>query len=348
MFDSHRAPQSDTSSSLQRRRSFDPDFVSRVNPSTFRSVAIRSRDGSRWLPTPDEQSRREDRGEPTETVPAPVEAPPLSQHACSAPVCAVIKAFETTELLECILSFLDTTDVLSLRRTGRQWNTTVQSSPYLRLHFFTYPQWERPTTEYQLLPVNLSGVVIEAGEPIHLGQWVKASMTLQAAKRICPEPRQRVRARSIFEGLRGGLGRSSSDAWPGSTPATPATGGVKYEDLKIVQPPLLGMQAYIIRGDSALESAADPATSLAAMSLDAGAPAADEGHPAVAKLSCDSGITLGFLAETTHELLGSQTGGSSSASGTRVEFRAIISFCANDASARRTSRRNLRTVTRIG
>lgn len=330
----------------QRRRLSD----SSANPDATlfsRPLAVRSRDGARWLPTPDEQIQHAGRGEWTEVSSEPDEAPLLHQHECSAAVCAVAKAFETTELLESILCFLETKDVLSLRRTNKHWNSTVHSSPYLRLHFFTYPQWERPSSQYKLLPINLPGVAIEEDEPIHLGQWIKVTITPEAAKRICPEPKQRVRSRSIFEGLRGGLGRSSNDAWPAST-ATPATNGsLKYETLHIAQPPLLGMQAFLVHESSTSESLPTPTTSFAAMSLLGGVPRR-HGPTAVAKLSCDSGITLGFLAETAQELLGSQRSGPSSATDVKVVFKAIISFGPADTSPRRSSRRNLRTVTRIG
>lgn len=278
----------------------------------------------------------------------PAQVHPMPEHKCSSAVCAVAKVFGTTELLESILCSLDTKDVLYLRRISKQWDTTVQSSPYLRLHFFTYPQWDRPPSEYQLLPLKLPGVIIQADEPIHLGQWIKVSMTSEAAKRICPEPKQRVRARSIFEGLRGGLGRSSNDAWPASSNTASVTGSLKYEDLKIVQPPLLGMQAYLEGHGAQAESSTMPMTSFAAMSLVAGASAQREPLPAVAKLSCDSGMTLGFLAETALELLGSRNSGPSDVTGMKVVFKAIISFCSTDASPRRGTRRNLRTVTRIG
>ena len=157
--------------------------------STLRILPVRSRYEPRRLPTGDEE---------TDVAAEPPETPSLPQHECSAANCAVAKVFETAELLEAILCFLDTKDVLELRRTNKQhWNATVHSSPYLRLHFFTYRQWERPSAEYQLLPLSLPGVEIRLDEPIHLGQWIEVTITLEAAKRICPEPKQRVRSRSI-------------------------------------------------------------------------------------------------------------------------------------------------------
>lgn len=336
--------RSQTSASSLPRRLSDPSASTGASSSTSQPSAVRSRDGSRWLPTPDEQSHRVGFGERQQTGPTPKAAPELSRHSCDAAICSVAKVFETTELLESILCLLDTSDVLSLRRTNKHWNSAIQSSPHLRLHFFTYPQWERPPSEYQLLPLSVPGVTIEKDEPIHLGQWMKVTLTPEAAKRICPEPEQRVRSRSIFEGLRGGLGRSSNDIWPNSPAKSVPGGRVKYADLHISQPPLLGMQAYLIHQTSTTTTTSGPRTA----SLAAAASTSQREPQAIAKVSCDSGITLGFLAETAQDLLTSQTSGPSNAGEVKVVFKAIISFCESDSTPRRSTRRNQRTVTRLG
>ena len=342
------AQSRDTPAPSQRRRLSDPSAMGQLPPS-LRPLPVRSMDGSRWLPTPDEQSRRVATADPAQSTPESQEESALTQHACSAAVCAVLKVFETTELLESILCFLDTKDVLSLRRTNRRWNSIVHTSPYLRLHFFTYTQWERPPSRYQLLPVNLSGITIQEEVPIELGQWVKVTMTPEAAKSICPEPKQRVRSRSIFEGMRGGLGslnRSSNDAWPASTAPPPtSTGSLQYENLQISQPPILGMQAYVVH-PNVLDDRFEARAVNSLLSGPLYAPSRDP--PPIAKLSCDAGITLGFLAQTAQELLGSQVAGPSSHGEVFVVFKAIISFCDADSSPKKSTRRNLRTVTRIG
>lgn len=340
--------------SSQRRRLSDSSAAAELSEA-LRPLSVRSVDGSRWLPNPDEQSRRSNLAERPESTAEHAEASSLPQHSCSEAVCAIAKVFETTELLESILSFLDTRDVLLIRRTNKHWNSTVYSSPYLRLHFFTYPQWERPPTDYQLLPFSLPGINVEKDEPIERGQWVKVSMTLDAARRICPAPKQRVRSRSIFEGLRGGLGRSSNDAWPASTAATVAMSSeLRYEDLQIAQPPLLGMQAHIIHrslGPDSPSSGPPPSPALRCPPPSpflASRARPDSNSPAVAKLSCDAGITLGFLAETAQELIGSLKSGPSHESEVKVVFKAIVSFSEGEVSPRKGTRRKLRTVTRIG
>lgn len=309
-------------------------------------------DGTRWLPSPDEQLHRVGAMDRAESTPEPDTPSPLEQHDCKAAVCSVIKTFETTELLEAILCFLDRKDVISLRRTTKRWDSLVHSSPFLRLHFYNRPQWKRPPSSYQLLPLSIPGITIENGEPIHLGRWIQVTMTPEAAKRICPEPRQRVRSRSIFEGLRGGLGRSSNDAWPAGTATEDEGGSLKREDLYIVQPPLLGMQARLIR--QVRKSDPERLAAGSAVSRDIGgvAEVSDEAQsphepPAIAKLSCDAGITLGFLAETAQELLGPRTSGPSNAGDVKIVFKAIISFGAAEISPRAT-RRQVRTVMRIG
>ncbi|KAK3642218.1 hypothetical protein LTR56_001197 [Elasticomyces elasticus] len=305
-----------------------------------RVIAVRSSDGSRWLPAPVEQSHRY--GSPpkpdTDNTVAvvPELAPPLEPHTCNAAVCAVAKVFETTELLEVILAFLESKDICSLRRTSPVWNATINTSPELRLHQFYYPQFTRPASGFQLLSLILQGLTIDLGEPIHRGQWISVSLTLDAANTIVPNASGRtLRSSSIFGGLSGGQASrqgSSRAIWiaPSRSPPKPATAGsrLRYSDLYITQPPILGIQAFIIAPSDALsgEGGEDCTPELIAC----------------AKLSCDAGITLGFLAETVKALLAS----SKHEVGVKVLFKAIVSFPQSEIAPRK--RGVARSVTRIG
>ncbi|KAK5124864.1 hypothetical protein LTR85_001054 [Meristemomyces frigidus] len=326
------------------RRFSDTDRASTAGPlPTPEPISVRSRDGSRWLPAPAEQTRTVGSRSASISEAEPAATVPLKTHVCDAAVCAVAKLFETTELLELILSFLATKDILTLRRTSNHWNATIQQSPQLRLHFFYNPRFMWPADEFQLLPLNIPGLSIDPGEPLPLGQWIQVSFTPQAARKISPEgqPTRRVRSRSIFEGLRGGLGARagpSTDPWPAPSGKAAETvhSTLQYADLFIAQPPVVGMQAFIVStagcdgdrdGDGGAEEDHD-----------------EEVPAACAKLSCDAGITLGFLAETAQSLLVSnkKTGDD----GVKVVFRAIVSFCTGDSAPRKRS--FARSVTRIG
>jgi len=177
---------------------------------------------------------------------------------------------------------------------------------------------------------NVAGLVIEVGEQIHLGQWVRVSMTKDAARTILPPSGtgKRVRSRSIYEGLRGGLGSRpsrSSDQWPASE-ATKVDRG-PYEAMFFCQPPAVGMQAFVIH---------DTPVGNRNNELEARGPAA-------AKLSWDAGITLGFMAESAQALLAAakHEGGDTS-----VVFETIISFCAPEQAPRK--RGVLRSFTMLG
>ena len=334
-------PRVSDSSQRRERRFSDADRP----PSEFptigpEAIAVRSRDDSRWLPAPDDQSHRYGLSGST-TVSEPEELPsqPLEQHICSSAMCAVAKVFETTELLELVLSFLETRDVFSLRLTSRLWNSTIHQSPQLRLHFFTCGQWSRPGSRFQLLPLHVHGLTIELGQEIHLGQWFTVSFTTEAARRVAPDPKpnRRVRSRSIFEGLRGGLGsrtQKANDSWPASKATPTINSTLQYEDLFVIQPPVLGMQAFVILAKEIADESG--ATEDLAM--------ATEPRPC-AKLWCDAGITLGFLAETAQSLLASQKAGPSNAEDAIVVFKAIMSFCAPEQSPKK--RTNTRSVTRL-
>jgi hypothetical protein len=325
-----------------QRRSSDPDrrnsgqdLIALHAPIT----TVRSSDGSRWLPAPKEQAHRY--GGPWSTdcaiiatnvdSDAGLASIEIPQHKCDAPKCSVSQVFGTVELLEIILGFLRTKDVLAQRLTSVKWNVVVTDSPQLRLHFFAIPQFLRPGPDFLLLPLNVAGLSIELGESIHLGQWICVSMSREAARKILPNvPAGRVRSRSIFEGLRGGLGSragSSDDKWPrGNTESKPThDNALDYSLLFITQPPPVNVQAFIHQ--SGISNDAKD----------------DESYPAAcAKLSCTAGITLGFLAEAALSLLPSVTG---AATTDTIVFKAILSFCSSKGSMGKRS--VTRQITRI-
>ena len=151
-----------------------------------------------------------------------------------------------------------------------------------------------------------------------------------------PQPTKRVRSRSIFEGLRGGLGSrgsfGSDDTWPRIRPTVNTT--VQYEELFVTQPPVLGMQAFIVYLDKDENK----------QNFDEdGDETSDDELRACAKLSCDAGIALGFLAETAQSLLNSQKAGPSNAKDVRVVFKTIMSFCGPEQAPKKRNR--TRTVT---
>ena len=314
-------------------------------------IAVRSRDGTRWLPAPEEQTRvlgsRVETSAEAEitTILANI---PQPTHACDAALCAVTTLFETTELLELVLSFLGTRDVMGVRLTNSHWNSTIQRSPTLRLHFFYYPQFTRAADDFQLLPLSMPGLSIELGNPIHLGRWIHISFTADAARKLAPfvGHSRRARSRSIFEGLRGGLGSmegASTDTWPAATPevALSNSGLLQYKNLFITQPPVVGMQAFLMPASASSTDYENRSHSDDEYDDDNDA---NESSPC-AKLSCDAGITLGFLAETAQSLLASHKN-IRDGEAKFVVFKAIVSFCKGEAAPRKRSL--ARSVTRIG
>ncbi|CAK4031194.1 hypothetical protein AC579_1815 [Lecanosticta acicola] len=305
------------SSSSRERRFSDADLSSSQRPHLLAVCEIHNR------------------GTVASETDTPEQAPPqteLEQHTCTTGECSVVKVFETTELLEIILSFLDTTSVLTLSCTNPKWNAITRQSPTLRLHYFVFPKWNSSPPGFKLLDLKLPRLSIEAGDPLDQGHWINVKMDIAAARSICPDSRsgRRLRSRSIFEGLRGGLGpRADREGWPAPvTPSPESDTTLKHESLFIVQPPVLGMQAFILDPNAAVEHDPD-----------------NEGGPsACAKLHCDAGITLGFLAETTLSLL-SDRGVMFGPDDRTVLFKAIISFTSRAQAPRK--RGTIRSVTRI-
>lgn len=354
----HLAKQGESSTQGNRRFS-DADRLlsSELSPPTSSHFASTSAtpdsrndtapflDVDRRQPVPQEVSHTTSyrRVEPlVATAPSPVTVEP---HFCDRAVCAASEAFETTELLELVLGFLDSQSVFTARLVCASWNDTICVSPELRLHLFIARQWMRPGGDFRLLPLTLPDLDIKLGQTIHLGQWISVHMTLDAAKRISPLPARRVRSRSVFEGLQGGLGHNRSqddNQWPRPPPLAVETALLRLEDLVITQPPILGMQAFLLPPQSP-DSPPTPNRSQSSQSLPfvfGGDTARIHGPPACAKLSCDAGITLGFLAETTQSLLKGESDGIS------VIYKAIVSFCSSDSALRK--RATSRTVTKIG
>lgn len=317
-----------TSPSAHRERRFsDAGEGSSVRPNLVAVSQIHS--GGSVSP----ESEAEEPQEPPPSI-------PLEQHVCSAEACAVSKVFETTELLEIILKFLDTDNVLALRRTSSKWNAVTKKSPTLRLHFFVHPRWDLHPQNFELLDLKIPGLSIERGDPLDMGHWVLIKMNTAAARRICPtwRSRRRLRSRSIYEGLRGGLGtraeRQEDDPWPAPKPTRKVKSGAtaaKHKELFVVEPPVLGMQAFIIEPEDASKPHVqdDPD---------------DCGPSACAKLHCDAGIKLGFLADTTLSLL-SDHQGLTETEERAVLFKAIISFASPTKGPRK--RTTTKSVTRI-
>lgn len=351
-----------------------------------------SRVAPRWTPRPEGTiSTSRAASEPTdEAIAVPAEPEPLQEHSCTLSTCSVQKLFAMPELLAIILSHIDTSNVMTLRRVNSTWLRTVSQSPQLRLHAFLRPQWARPASYFTLLDLKLPGLTIAKGDPVDRGHWIHVTMDAAAARLILPGGRAsgRPRARSIYEGMRGGLGSrrpQGSDQWP--APESRQSVAPAYEDLQICQPPLVGIQAFggdatvkirgageasnanndrregptqpsklaeiVARAATILPHAAHQHTEQSKDQLDQQDKRGDQDDgvqsglnapnaSAFAKLSCDAGITLGFLAETALEFLGSPV----RSEGTAITFKAIVSYCAPGKVARR--RGTARSVIHIG
>ncbi|KAF2207912.1 hypothetical protein CERZMDRAFT_101935 [Cercospora zeae-maydis SCOH1-5] len=270
---------------------------------------------------------------------------PLHPHQCASPPndCAVAEVFSMPELLATVFGFLDTDDIMSMRRVNRTFCRTVLESPRLRTHLFMRPQWLRPPIDFLLLDVKIPGLTIERGDPVEMGQWVHVTIDANAARTIIPTGRanRRPRARSIYEGLRGGLGSSSQRELLASSSG--------YEELHVAQPPLLGMQAFIIGTAPSEEpflprSHADPSDVDANRSSET-TEAEERSLSACAKMSCHSGITLDFIADTALTLIPERRLASKQEE-CKVLFKAIVSFCEPTQQSRK--RGTARSIIRLG
>lgn len=276
---------------------------------------------------------------------APTASVPLAAHHCTSTPddCALAKVFRMPELLATVLGFLDTADIMSMRLVNKTFCRTVLDSPQLRAHLFVRPQWLRPPVDYMLLDVKIPGLTIERGDPVDMGQWVHVTIDAKAARTIIPSGRanRRPRARSIYEGLRGGLGSSSQREFLASSST--------YEELHVTQPPLLGMQAFLLGANPSHISPTVPSPSDASdmehSHTSEGTEVDEREFDACAKMSCNSGITLDFIADTALTLL-SERRHESKPGGGKVLFRAIISFCEPTQQPRK--RGTARSVIRLG
>ncbi|KAK5110023.1 hypothetical protein LTR62_006390 [Meristemomyces frigidus] len=307
-------------------------------------AVVRSADGTRWLPTPDERSHRYGTAITPNEPEAAVTATPIAPHNCNDPKhCAVNQVLATTELLEGVLNTLPTTDILSQRRTCSAFQATINESPDLRLHSFYYPRFLQDPSTFSLLPLSLPGLTIALDEAIHLGRRIQITMTRAAAQAISPRGTTSTtasRARSLFADVRAAAGNQATSSHststtaketPNAPPATTTNATLQYRDLYITQPPILGIQAVVVLPAPTNDPSSSPAT---------------ETQAPAAKLSSDAGITLGFLAETAQELLAATLSSSAAEDeeGTLVVFEAIVSFSPREREARR--RNGARVVTR--
>lgn len=271
---------------------------------------------------------------------APPPSQPLEPHRCERPACSVNKVFETTELLEHILTFIPTRQILLLQRTSKKWNMLIRESPALRLHCFVEPQWQLPGSRFELLPLALTGLNVRRGSPVHLGQWIEIDISPDAVATISKQrkqSRQTARSPAFFYDF------EDRDAAPirqtASLPPNP-------NDLMISRPPLTNMQAFLVPMDNPAATTtggslktADTGHGEVEESSNAQNSSSSEVPSAHSKIACDAGVTLGFMADVAENLLKKTTD-------KHVVFKAIISFC-SQSDAAPGKRSNNRWVTKI-
>ena len=229
----------------------------------------------------------------------------------------MVKAMNTIEILEHVCTFLAPIDVLQVQMVNKKWRSLVVHSPQLSPHLFVEPQWSHLATNFQLLLLAISGLEIKRDDPVHLGQWVEVRMSLAAAKGI--------------------LATAKKNKISSLRPVPPILMlRPNYADLFVTQPPLKGMQAFLVDAHDVKSETATPEDQQTV---------APKAH---AKMSCDAGITLGFLAEVTEwmfekreRLLQAENHQDKVA-----VFRAIVSYCVQSDAAPRM-RSATKTVTEI-
>jgi hypothetical protein len=110
---------------------------------------------------------------------------PVDAHTCSMRDCAVVKAMETIEVLEHILTFVPSRQIVLLQMVNKTWRLLINNSPQLYPHLFIEPRWRHPAKAFRLLHLTtMPGLSIKRGDSVHLGQWVEARMSLAAAQKI--------------------------------------------------------------------------------------------------------------------------------------------------------------------
>ena len=256
----------------------------------------------RLLPLPTETSHI------TRRKPPPVEREQqpkqqhLPQHTCSNPNCAAQKILSTPELLENILIHLPTKTLLPLQLVSSTWHTLITTSPTLRLHPFLEPQWQRPTTSFLLLPcTSIPGLQIRPAEPVHLGQWIEVKMTPQAAQSIGTATTKTTRPPNLNP-----FRSQKPDAYFSSQPYPPVA-TLQPANLLIAQPPIIGMQAFIVNPHN-------PHLPTPSSDIETTSSFQQYSHPdsnfepgeitrARWKIACDAGITLGFMADVARRLV---------------------------------------------
>ena len=229
----------------------------------------------------------------------------------------MVRALNTLEILEHACTFLAPMDVLQPQLVSKKWRSLVVHSPQLSPHLFVEPQWSHSSINFQLLLLAIPGLQVKRDEPVHLGQWVEVRMNLAAAKKILATAKK-----SKISSLR---------PIPPILLLRP-----NYADLFITQPPLKGMQAFLADAHNVHLETASPGDRQAT------APVAH------AKMSCDAGITLGFLAEIAERMFEKrerllQAGNHRDKV---AVFRAIVSYCVQSDAAPRM-RSATRTVTEV-
>lgn len=316
---------------LRRRQSLSQEPRGTSDPgsnstqgSTHSIMAGRSSSG---LPLPTEVSHITSHvAQPTTiTTDPPTQA--LEPHVCDNSNCAASRVWETTELLEHIFTFLPTNHLLPLRSVKRSWNGLILKSPYLRLHLFVHANWQHPAAEFRLLPLSLPGLEIRRGNPVHLGHWIEVHINIDAAENILEDATDR----KPFVCSAWFAQDFESRAPPPTSQTTPV-----HSDLVITQPPVVGMQAFIVDADTILPD--KPAST--SSEDDDDQEVQNTTVPAVhSKISCDAGITLGFVASVAQTMLAPSLRSKNPAQRkiTKVIFTAIVSYCQSDTAPRKRS-----------
>lgn len=300
----------------------DGSLTSNSTQALFSSSPDMSTEPRSKLPIPSETSHIVSRNQ-TEVIDLTTEPPPepLDPHICNALECAATKVLQTPETFENILSFLTTAHLLPLQVVSKQWLSSIKESPTLRLHRFVRPLWPLSAFDFELLPLAFSGLEIRRGESVHLGHWIEVQMNLHAARKILRESQDRavLTTTPFFD-----------------PPLLPLP---SYESLMITQPPIISMQAFLIGEKEPVSP--KPSSSYFR--------SASEEPRLKSKLSCDAGITLGFLADAAEFILrrvSSQASHSGRGKDKYVLFTAIVSFCQTDIAPRKRS--GTRIVTALG
>lgn len=277
----HTGPREITTRHHQRRRSDD-------DPRT--PLLLR-----RWHPNPTEQALRIGPGvsrvEPLSTA-AAASSISLRVHQCDRVECAAQRVLATTELLEQILSYQTTHDVLELRRVARMWQQTVDESPYLRRHRFIRAQWRRHPSTFILLAMSAPGISIGLSGTSEAEQRVVVILTPETAAKIAPgyKTSRRRRSLSMFSAMRelrqreSDMGSQDGPRQPMSSSTTFITecDGLGPGTLFITQPPLTVMQAFVVPLNENIDE--------------------EIWSRPLARLSCDVGMRLWSLAETAQML----------------------------------------------